>query len=420
MEVGTQRLAGAAIKTAASTKLGKPMKPLPPCVSIVHLPGGIGASNHNTVPLARPVSIAAAASSMTMAGATVSGAPKPSFDSSSPTSSLQQRPSSSTAIPTAALAAASSVLANPNPRTVQVLNKPGIIKLKPDGSVSNRLVTPKVDNHRVRVIASLAHPHQLTVQGVSTPTPVPLNKPIAKVVGVGSDNAPLPAPSALVASSSSSSSPSSSAAAALSTTPSTPSAAASTSPISTAALTASLSALLEQHQHNQLQQQQQQLSAGLTGLGSSELTNLLALSSLTGTDLSNPSVGADNSQLMATLASTGVNLNPSLSGLQSGLPGLPMLSPLLLLHFIGMTEAAQSFTMKLFEATVGLMPHYESKVALYHFLNTYKVCFDASVFILSRFDLIFSQKKSFSFASESAFDGRSARGAAGRYESTRS
>ncbi len=36
-------------------------------------------------------------------------------------------------------------------------------------------------------------------------------------------------------------------------------------------------------------------------------------------------------------------------------------SPLLMLNFVGLTDAAQNFTSKLFDAVVGLMPHYESK-----------------------------------------------------------
>jgi hypothetical protein len=33
-----------------------------------------------------------------------------------------------------------------------------------------------------------------------------------------------------------------------------------------------------------------------------------------------------------------------------------------MLNFVGLTDAAQNFTSKLFDAVVGLMPHYESKV----------------------------------------------------------
>jgi hypothetical protein len=50
------------------------------------------------------------------------------------------------------------------------------------------------------------------------------------------------------------------------------------------------------------------------------------------------------------------------------------MNPLMMLNIVGLTDAAQNFTSKLFDAVVGFMPHYESKVALFHFLSTYKVC----------------------------------------------
>jgi hypothetical protein len=42
-------------------------------------------------------------------------------------------------------------------------------------------------------------------------------------------------------------------------------------------------------------------------------------------------------------------------------PNMQVLSPLLMLNFVGLTDAAQNFTSKLFDAVVGLMPHYEAR-----------------------------------------------------------
>jgi hypothetical protein len=48
-------------------------------------------------------------------------------------------------------------------------------------------------------------------------------------------------------------------------------------------------------------------------------------------------------------------------------------NPAVLLNLVSLTESAQHFTSKLFEAIVNLMPQYESKIALFHFLSTYKL-----------------------------------------------